>query len=94
MPSSAVLLPKGQNVIAGRYEDVEADLLENGPLVQLSGVIRPVAGMPALGSRGATKMEVHMEPKAAIELASRIYALALKMGWPLPSITESQDAQR
>jgi hypothetical protein len=60
--------------------------------VRLVGAVRyhhdkaPGAGR----HRRATTLAIHMDRKAAIDLAASILALARSMGWPLPLEGESQ----
>ena len=79
-----VRLDPGENLIDGRYDDVTADAAPGGLLVQLRGSIRHREPSRPFseGLQQETRMEIHMDQKAAILLAARILDLARTMGWP------------
>jgi len=85
--TNIIPLQTGDYEITQRLEDFDVELLEGGPLLRLVAVVRHHPGEPhGLGKhQRATTLAIHMDPKAAIELAARIHELSRKMGWPLQS---------
>lgn len=83
-------------LIGGRWQDVTAETSEESALVRLTGSILHPEPLPRF--RGippqATTLAIHMDPKAALELAASILDLAQTMDWPLPPAIEALIAKR
>jgi hypothetical protein len=82
-----VTLPEGHHEIIQRADDPKVEPVFEGTAVRLIASLRYHQSEGFLGigrHRRETTVAIHMDPKAAMELAGQLLDLGRSMGWPLP----------
>jgi hypothetical protein len=80
-------LPEGHTEIIQKADDPHVEAVHEGTAVRLLASLRYHLAEGPLGPgrhRRETTVAIHMDPKAAMELAAKLLDLGRSWGWPLP----------